>query len=344
MLGRIIVIDASVMAHKNIFEWERQIIAKEEGRLPEDFIIMNPDYGYVKSIISLLKKIVVQRGDQVILALDARNSWRRAFYPIYKGHRHAFRQSHKLIDWTKEYARIDAVNLALHKGTDWHLVKISDFATMKDLVNTVAGEKFKINDGRYPLTEKFGIEADDIMACCAKFYSDREVILVSKDQDLDQLCYYSNVKIFSTILEIQKKVKGCYKIVNDPLGVLAKKVRTGDKGDNILVNLKADTKEERDIREFIINLITLPTFVENPIVKVLQNLKPKSLNYNELPFQKSLGNPEKFNKIYMFDNQVTWEDGLKLHEKLKIKAEKKKEENRIKAKQKRELKKVKEMR
>lgn len=339
--GRIIVVDASVLAHKAIFEWERQTILKSEGKSDASFI-MEPDYTYVKSIISLLKKIVIQRGDKIIIALDARNSWRRAFYPIYKGQRHAGRQAHKAIDWGTMYGKIDRMNSILNKATDWHFIKISAFASFIDLVKTEEGQKFKIDDGRYMETDTFGIEADDIMACCANFYSDREVILVTKDQDLDQLCFYPQTKIFSTILKVGA-LKGCYKVITNPLDIIAEKVRKGDVSDNIIVT-KDDTKEEADVRRFIINLVELPPFIEEPIIKILENLPEKTINYDLLPFKNSLGKPENYNKIYLLDNQVTYEDAIKAHEKRLKKDEEKKIANRAKAKESRELKKAKELR
>lgn len=339
--GRIIVIDASVIAHKCIFDWERQTILKSEGKSDANFI-MEPDYTYFKVMISLLKKVVVQRGDKVIIALDARNSWRRAFYPIYKGQRHAGRQAHKTIDWGHHYNRLDRMNAILNKATDWHFVKISSFATFFDLVKTDEGQKFKIDDGRYMETDDFGIEADDIMACCAKYYSDREVILVSIDADLDQLCFYPLTKMFSPNLKLgvsKTSPKGCYKIVSSPLDILADKVRKGDVSDNILVT-DDDTEEQAEIRRFIINLIELPSFVEKPIIKVLDELKPKTIHYDDLPFKNSLGKPENYNKIYLLDSQVTYEDAIKAHEKRLVKEEEKKIETREKAKQKRLLRKV----
>lgn len=339
--GRIIVVDCSVLAHKSIFEWERQTILKNEGKSDAPFI-MEPDYTYVKSIISLLKKVVVRKGDKVIMALDARNSWRRAFYPIYKGQRHAGRQAHKTIDWGHHYGRIDRMNAILNKSTNWHFIKISNFASFIDLVKTEEGQEFQIDDGRYMETETFGIEADDIMACCAKHYADREVILITKDQDLDQLCFYPQTKIFSTILKVGA-LKGCYKIISNPLDVLAEKVRKGDVSDNILIG-ENDSAEEAKLRRFIINLIELPSFVEEPIVRILDSMPDKVVHYEDLPFQQSLGKPEQFDKIYLSSNEVTYEASIKANDKRNIKMEEKKIEIRQKAKEKRALQKAKELR
>lgn len=306
-MSKVVICDCSVIAHKAIFAYERQLILKNSGQLKTDFI-MKPDYVYFKTILSLLKKVGINKEDIIIMSLDARNSWRRYFYPEYKGQRHDARAKHVLIDWTKEYNRIDEINRKLYNSTNWHFLRLSDVLTGYDLSETEEAQRLNLPEKM----EVYGIEADDIQAYATKFYSDKEVILITIDADIEMLCDRPNVKIFSPNLKY-KGTKGCYKIINDPLKILANKIRKGDVSDNISIK-ENETKEDIEIRKIIIDLLHLPEFIEKPIHSILQNLKSREINYNNLPFQNSLGRKDNFDMIYNSDNVITYQDAEKITE------------------------------
>lgn len=168
-------------------------------------------------------------------------------------------------------------------------------------------------------------ESDDIQSVCPKFFPDKEVILVTIDEDLLQVCHYKNCKIFNPYQKspTNKADKGFYKIIDNPLKIITKKVRSGDKADNILINKKLDTDRDVDIRRFIIDLIHLPNFVEKPIISALKQLDyTKEVLHDQLPFQNSLA--KRFDTIYDQSGIRTWEESVKKHnireEKKKLKA------------------------
>lgn len=342
--GKIIIIDGGVLTHIAIFQWGSMTKAKREGKMPQDAWIPNPDYTYFRMMISFLKKIVVKKHDKIIIAVDARHSWRRAFYPIYKGQRKEMRQSHEHIDWAYHYALIDEINEKLNNSTDWHFIKMSDFISFGELCKTEEGKRFDIAS---VVTEspncRYGIEADDIQAVACKVFSDQEVILVTGDADLDQLAYFPNTKIFSTYVEADGQ-RGCYKIIEKPLKILADKIRKGDISDNILVNAKKDTEYDRNIRELIVNLVNMPSFIEKPITDILLNLEDKEIIYSNLPYQNSVGNFEKYNDIYLPDKMLSWEKAERLHKFRAKKKEKKRKEQYEKRKQREKAKKEKSLR
>jgi hypothetical protein len=306
-MNKLIIIDSSVIAHKAIFTYGLMLRANKAG------FAMKPDYTYFQVILSILRRVKVSEGDTVLFALDGRRSWRKAFLNSYKGNREANRNSFPEIKWDEEYARIERFNYQLEEATNWQFLQLSDCLTMMELCQTVQGNKFEINNGTYELDDTFGIEADDIIAVCPKVFKDKEIVIVSIDKDLDMLTYYPNVKIFSLTIKHAGK-KGFYKPVTDPLKVLADKVRKGDIGDNILSS-KEDTIQDADLRNFIIDLLSLPSFVESMITQRLEALVPKKMNYELLPFSNSLGNPENFDAIYSSKNEVTWEHSMIVHQK-----------------------------
>ena len=101
------------------------------------------------------------------------------------------------------------------------------------------------------------LEADDIISVGTRFYKDREVIIVSRDSDFFQLELYQNIKILNPIT---KK----FQIVNNPHKVLSQKIRS-ERTDNLKVAPK--TAEEYQKRNLIVNLLSLPEYIENMVVK-----------------------------------------------------------------------------
>jgi 5'-3' exonuclease len=331
MKNRIIVLDNGVLTHRAIFAKNAQLQLQKEGKLSANAIILPASYTYFSIIISALKKIGVNSEDIIILAGDGRNSWRKAFYPQYKAQRKEHRDSYQDIDWTNEYGLINKVVDQLKIATDWNFVWLSNVLSYADLLFTQEGEKFLIDDGEQDYFEQFGIEADDIIACASKYYKDSEVIIVSIDADLDQLAVYENVKVFSLMAKY-KGSKGVYKIINNGYNVLSTKIEKGDKGDNILPGVTDDGSEEAcNIRRLIIDLINLPSFVEEKILPYFQNFTKKEVLLEKLPFQKSLAN--RYMQIYDKTNVITYDECI-------IRLEKKKKKASQVLKEKREAKKL----
>jgi hypothetical protein len=160
----------------------------------------------------------------------------------------------------------------------------------------------------------FGIEADDIASIVGVYYPDKTVVLATIDEDWNQLTHYPNVRIFN-LNKKYKSLKGNYIQVNDPLKIIAKKALKGDKSDNILVP-ENDTKEDYEVREFLVNLLNLPSFVIEPIVNVLDNLSPKQVRYEYLPFPNSIA--KTYDDIYSSENIIPYENALEYNKRAEI--------------------------
>jgi len=110
-------------------------------------------------LLGSLKRIGVDPCDEVILACDGRDNWRKSLIPQTKADR---------VPLDKEiYISFEKLLKDIEKSTFFHVVWLEH------------------------------IEADDIASVCCRYYKDREVVLVSSDSDWEQLWHYPNVKIYS---------------------------------------------------------------------------------------------------------------------------------------------------
>lgn len=356
-MQKVIILDGGFYTHKSIFayiagykkeiekvcyelkpaynkELDNDIFIEAKGIVEEKIFnkklwISSSDYTYFQMIISDLKKIGVNKNDIVIVALDGRNSWRKCFLPSYKANRKKLRDAQTdIINWGDEYEKIEKMNNDLNNSTNWNFIKFNLIYDFIDIYFTNEGQKFNINQHKdLFIDSQFSCEADDIQAYAVRYFNDREVILVTIDEDLDQLYYYQNCKIFNpnTKSVTNKSKKGFYNIVVNPLGIIKKKVKSGDVSDNILVDKKKDTQHNMEIRQLIIYLLTLPEFIERPIKEVFDNLNyNKKVTYTDLPYYNSLG--KRFDSIYEMKNIRTIKESIK---NFTLKKEKQDEKNRL---------------
>jgi len=241
-------------------------------------------YTALNMIVGNLKRIGISPDDTVIVAMDGKGNWRKEFEPSYKGNRKEQREK-SLVDFNKIFQEFDWLIEKVDRATNWHVIKLDT------------------------------IEADDIAAVCCKYdkFKDSEIVLISYDSDWEQMWKYPNVKIFSPMTKR-------YKIKPEKFDVykfIAKKIRK-EVADN-LVNPILST-QDFDKREKVINLLTLPEFVELPIKESLNNLYEKDINLEELPYD-TLRN--RFMTIYN-DGTEPYEKSFKYYERKKKKLAKKK--------------------
>ena len=338
-MNKIIVIDSGFVGHKAIFAKNStmmielckildkefnvkiKVATPEQKEIAKDILfgymtnrkifIMPSNYNYLNFVYSYLKKIGIDRDTKILIAKDGRNSFRKAFLPAYKGNRAALREQTFLINWSKEYALIAQLEDDLEESSGWNCLQFNKIFNFADLCLTKEGQEFEIEDYDIDYGIEYGLESDDIQALVPKVFPDHEVVLVTIDQDISQLYHWKNIKVFNPNLQspTNKAKKGYYVIENDPLGVISKKVRTGDKSDNILIDKPHDTERDVDIRRFIIGMLDMPDYIETPIISGLKNLDwNKKVDYQNLPFPNSLA--KKFDSIYETNNVRTWEESV----------------------------------
>ena len=135
--------------------------------------------------------------DQLIIAFDDRNYWRKDYYPEYKAHRKAARAKSAI-----------------------------DFSKFFPIANDFNEELSQALDNVYFL-KKDKCEADDIIAVLTTdVFQDWNVINISTDQDFHQLMENDNYKQYEPI---KKRFSSCL----NPKTALQIKILAGDRKDNI---------------------------------------------------------------------------------------------------------------
>ena len=218
-------------------------------------------YTFLRMCIGYLKKIGLSQEDIVIAAIDY-GSWRKEIDNVYKAQRKDFRESKEDATWWKTvYDEFNQFMEVLDLALPWYFCKI------------------------------YKVEADDWASVACRYYTDREIILVSSDKDWEMLCNFPNVKIFSPMT---KK----YKLVKNPMKVLMEKIH-GDVSDNLLT--VPSSEMEFDRRKKIVDLINpLPDFIEQPIKDKFGSFLPKNLYVHKLPFRSVA---EDIRKLYKFNKE-----------------------------------------
>jgi len=336
---KVIILDGGVFTTKSICAWGSVKKKIMEHILPESTFLPPVSYTFFIMCISALKKIGLNEGDKVILALDKTCAWRKFFYPEYKAQRKAMRDSMSHIDFKHHYGVLDGFVEQMDTYSDWNVMWLPRMWKGADLLFTPEGEKFFDADeyDNYDNMDRwYGMEADDIIAYASEYYTDKEVIFVSIDADLDQLCVRDNTKFFTTAQKY-KGSSGLYKYIKNGYDTLAKKIDKGDIADNIIPGETDDNSERaKKLRELIIDLINFPEFIKKKMKIAFDELPDKEMDWDHLPFPKSLA--LKYREVYGKDKIITVEQCEKYYEKKELKKKKKaKEKREQKKKEKAEL-------
>lgn len=163
---------------------------------------------FLNNLLSLRKKF--SKYDEVILACDGKNSWRRNVFPYYKAKRKQARAESPL-DWEMIFNHINQLREELKEFFPYRVIHV-DSAEGDDVIGTVV---------KYLQTNELvqnGLEE-----------STQEIMIVSSDNDFVQLQKFANVDQYASVMK--KHVRS-----NDPeLFLLEHIIRAGDDGiPNIL--------------------------------------------------------------------------------------------------------------
>lgn len=155
---------------------------------------------FVLNIIRSYNSKFRQEYGKLIIACDARHTWRRDIFPYYKQNRRDKRAESK-IDWKKVFRFIDQ--------------------TKEDLK-----EHFP-----FPVIEVDGAEGDDVIGVLAEKFgtvigNDPPLMIISSDKDYRQLQRWSNVRQWHPL---DKK----FLTVPDPEAYLRELIMDGDKSDGV---------------------------------------------------------------------------------------------------------------
>lgn len=152
---------------------------------------------------------------EMVICCDGPNSWRKDYFPLYKGSRKKMREDSS-VEWSKLF---DSLSIMKEELKNYFPYKVLSFDR---------------------------VEADDIIATLAKKYHTKEsIVIVSGDKDFIQLQRFKNVKQFSPV--INKLLKSSEYGGADVY--LKTHIITGDRGDGIPNILSADNSIMEGIRQ-----------------------------------------------------------------------------------------------
>jgi hypothetical protein len=142
-MSKIIILDFGIYQHNAIYN-----------------IVNNPGipatYTCLSMILGNLKRVGVSPDDKVIIACDARGSWRKEYEEDYKGDR-AQKRKDSRIDWDKEYAAMEWLLQKLDKATAWNIIKIDHCLIGSTVIKTKGKDKYlsDLKKGEEVLTYNF---------------------------------------------------------------------------------------------------------------------------------------------------------------------------------------------
>ena len=148
---------------------------------------------------------------QMVICVDARNTWRKEYFPQYKQHRKKNRAESDT-DWTDLFRIIDLIREEIQTNLPYKVIHVD------------------------------GAEGDDVIATLAMDNPDEKHMIISSDKDFIQLQKYKNVKQFSPIQKKNVTDK-------DPTRYLLEHVLKGDAGDGIPNVLSPDNSFVDGIRQ-----------------------------------------------------------------------------------------------
>jgi len=156
----------------------------------------NPDFSLHKHLFlsTLIANIKKFEPEEVVIAIDDKNNWRKHIYPEYKANRKEKRDK-DLFPWDLYYAYVDVF-----------------LAEVKEIF------PFKMIQIPYA-------EADDVIAILARNSPEKSVVITS-DGDYIQLLKEHRIRIWDPI-------KAQYMEDADPAKTLHIKILAGDSGDNV---------------------------------------------------------------------------------------------------------------
>ena len=182
-----------------------------------------------------LKAIIKRYPDREVYGIgDGKHIWRKEIFPAYKKKRKDFRDKYPEMKWKQKYAEFEILKK--------HLDEFTRIAILKEDT----------------------LESDDIVAVLSSLNSD--IVIVSSDHDMHQLCVYPKVQIVSAkTMELKK--------IDDPEGERRKMIKSGCTTDEVP---SAKTPEELKRNKLLVDLVELPSEVTQKVLKILNECGGKT--------------------------------------------------------------------
>lgn len=251
-------------------------------------------------LLSVADKFGVSNDNPIVLAVDARNNWRKEYYETnktsfpeysdmsYKGHR----VKDSAFDWQSIYKYTNQLMAALDSYSDFQVLEVEC------------------------------AEADDIIAVYAREMSKtQKVIIITSDKDMKQ-CQCDNVeiydpikKIFIPVIDIERFKKLHIMIGDKSDNILAIKPRLGEKTAEKLYPeldlLLATNPEMRSRYEFNQNLIDFDYINDKVVSNIERAIQKPYHNFHSMSLMKEfqllnmVQMTEKISRFKLTNKQVS---------------------------------------
>jgi 5'-3' exonuclease len=177
----------------------------------------------------------------VVIACDGKNSWRKRLFPLYKANRKKDREASDF-DWPKIYEVLNKIRDELRDYFPYVVIHFEG-AEADDLIGT--------------LVMKYGQQLNT---------NDEKLIIVSGDKDFIQLHQYANVVQYDPVHNrlIQS---------NDPSRYIMEHIIKGDRGDGIPNILSPDNSLVEGIRQKKITEKFIKSIIEQGIENQSEDVK-----------------------------------------------------------------------
>lgn len=234
-----IIIDFAHLCYKSVFAVlgkeayptknnpEKGKISKERWNSEFKGLFIHYVFSYMKYC---KKEYSNEFGNEIVIALEGGNNWRKEIYPQYKMNRLS----------SKEKYNID----------------------FEDYINPTINEIVEVveNTLPYKCVRVFGAEGDDIIATLAKLKSKEgeKVLILSEDKDFKQLLKYENVSLFKPIhkeymtynpidIDSHKKELLLHILLGDKADNISNIKRYSEFSDKFILYLEKNGIFERDV-------------------------------------------------------------------------------------------------
>jgi len=204
-----IVVDFSHLGHRNLYTAISLAKPKKSNKkyITDEFMPM-----FYHLMLNSLRYISRKfPNNEIVLAIDGKNNWRKEIYPDYKSHRKKNRDESD-IDFNEYFNKLEAFINILDKCFPYKVLKVD------------------------------GVEADDIIAVLSKKIHD--VIIVTSDKDMKQ-CLLYNAKMYDPIK--QKEINDSLENIQLFKDI---HILIGDKGDNV-PSVKEGLEYSQDFIKFL---------------------------------------------------------------------------------------------
>jgi hypothetical protein len=191
---------------------------------------------------------------EVVIACDAKNYWRRDFFPFYKANRKKARESIDL-DWPSVFKCMDTIREELAEFFPYRVIRVEG-AEADDVIGTLC---------RYTASQTLFEDGGQ---------EPQPVMILSKDGDFAQLQRYAHVKQFDPI---GKKLITC----DNPAAYLKEHILRGDTGDGVPNFLSADNCLVMKIRQNAVTKKNVAIWMDKEPEEFCDNVQLKNYYRNK---------------------------------------------------------------